>query len=106
MKADAEDGEIITRIFLSDDENELTPPLGSGKSITKEQKETLQKWIEQGAEYRGYSEFISPKRSSVPEIHLKHSLVDACSISFLMVPQKISSINKFLTLTFNAYNIS
>ena len=57
---------MIARIFLSKDDDEHMPPLDSGKSITKEQKEILRKWIAQGAEYQGHWAFIAPERPKVP----------------------------------------
>ena len=44
----------------------ITCPRSSGKSITKEQKEILLKWIDQGAEYQGHWAFITPQRPEVP----------------------------------------
>ena len=75
VKGDAEESEMIARIFLSDDDDEHMPPLDSGKSITLEQKEILKKWIEQGAEYQGHWAFINPQRSPVPKvIGVKHPI--------------------------------
>ena len=83
VKGEPDESEILSRIFLSGDDDEHMPPLNSGKSITQEQKETLRKWIEQGAEYQGHWAFISPKRSSVPEISGKHHPIDAFIIERL-----------------------
>ena len=66
MKGDAEESELIARIFLPDNDEDHMPPLDSGKSITKEQKEILRKWIDQGAEYQGHWAFITPQRPEVP----------------------------------------
>ena len=75
VKGDPDESEMIARIFLSDDEDELMPPLDSGKSITLEQKEILKKWIEQGAEYQGHWAFINPQRTAVPKfIGVKHPI--------------------------------
>ena len=67
VKGDPQESEIISRIFLSDDDEEHMPPLDSGKSITVEQKEILKKWIEQGAEYQGHWAFINPQRTEIPQ---------------------------------------
>jgi hypothetical protein len=75
VKGDAEESEMIARIFLSDDDDEHMPPLDSGKSITLEQKKILKKWIEQGAEYQGHWAFINPQRTLVPKvIGVKHPI--------------------------------
>ncbi len=66
VKGDAEESELIARIFLPDNDEDHMPPLDSGKSITKEQKEILRKWIDQGAEYQGHWAFITPQRPEVP----------------------------------------
>ena len=66
VKGDAEESELIARIFLPDNDEDHMPPLDSGKSITKEQKEILRKWIDQGAEYQGHWAFINPQRPEVP----------------------------------------
>ncbi|MBT5717852.1 MAG: hypothetical protein HOI70_13160, partial [Opitutae bacterium] len=75
VKEDPLESELITRIFLADDDDEHMPPLDSGKSITLEQKEILKKWIEQGAEYQGHWAFINPQRTAVPKvIGVKHPI--------------------------------
>jgi hypothetical protein len=66
IKGNAEESELITRIFLPDNDDDHMPPLDSGKSITKEQKETLRKWIAQGANYQGHWAFLAPERPEVP----------------------------------------
>jgi hypothetical protein len=75
IKGDAEKSELVFRIFLPDDDDDHMPPIDSGKSITKEQKEILRKWIEQGAEYQGHWAFASTKRPAVPQYpDAKHPL--------------------------------
>ena len=66
VKGDPGESELIARIFLPDNDEEHMPPRDSGKSITREQKEILRKWIAQGAEYQGHWAFITPDRPEVP----------------------------------------
>ena len=66
VKGDPGESELIARIFLPDNDDDHMPPLDSGKSITKEQKEILRKWIAQGANYQGHWAFIAPERPEVP----------------------------------------
>ena len=64
-KADV--SEIIKRI-TTDDEDDLMPPVKSKKKLTAEQKETLRRWIAQGAKYERHWSFEPPKRFTPPEI--------------------------------------
>ena len=64
-KADV--SEIIKRI-TTDDEDDLMPPVKSKKKLTPEQKETLKRWIAQGANYERHWSFEPPKRSTPPVI--------------------------------------
>ena len=67
-----EESEVVQRI-LSDDEDLRMPPAHSGKALTPEQKETLQRWIRQGAEYQRHWAFISPVKSELPIINSESS---------------------------------
>jgi hypothetical protein len=61
-----EDSPLIERIF-SDDPQEMMPPPNSGKTLTREQKELLRKWIASGAEYQSHWSLIPvPKQVAVP----------------------------------------
>ncbi len=59
------ESELFQRITSSDDELKM-PPTGKGKSLTPAQMETVKKWIEQGAEWKGHWAYIKPIRSKVP----------------------------------------
>ena len=61
-----EASELIARI-MSDDPDEVMPTKKSGKHLTAAQKETLKRWIEQGATYQRHWSFEPPKRPAVPE---------------------------------------
>ena len=48
-----EESELVARI-VSDDEMEMMPPPDSTKKLTADQKELLQRWIAEGAEYQSH----------------------------------------------------
>ena len=66
VPGDLEESEMIFRIHLPEDDEELMPPLDSGKSITPEQKKILERWIKEGADYEKHWSFEKPSRPSVP----------------------------------------
>ena len=49
----------------------MMPPPKSHKKLTAAQKETLKKWIAEGAEYQPHWSFIAPTRPKVPEVKNK-----------------------------------
>lgn len=63
--------------ITSDDEDEIMPPSDFHKSLTTEQKDTIRKWIEQGAEYQQHWSFVAPKKPEVPEIDGVENPIDA-----------------------------
>jgi hypothetical protein len=58
----------VWRRITSDDESEMMPPPDSNRHLKPEQKETLKRWIEQGAPYSKHWSFISPVKAPVPEV--------------------------------------
>jgi mono/diheme cytochrome c family protein len=61
-----EKSEIITRVNLPQNDDQLMPPLKSHKQLTKEQKAILTAWIKEGADYESHWSFISPKQPVAP----------------------------------------
>src|SRR6185503_13471090 len=61
-----EESEVWRRI-TSADESEMMPPPDSHRVLKPEQKETLKRWIEQGAPYAKHWSFIPPQKAAVPE---------------------------------------
>ncbi len=55
------DSELVKRI-LTDDEDDLMPPPESHKKLTPAQKELLQRWVAEGAEYQSHWAYAAPKR--------------------------------------------
>jgi hypothetical protein len=60
-----EASELMVRI-LSDDRGEVMPPPKAKKTLTAAQKETLRRWIAEGAEYAQHWAFVRPERPRVP----------------------------------------
>lgn len=63
---DSDASELVVRI-LSDDPDLLMPPPESERSLTKEQIQTLRRWVDQGARYEGHWSFITPQRPALPQ---------------------------------------
>jgi len=49
------------------DEDDIMPPPESHKTVTKQEKAILKKWIEQGAKYEAHWAFIPVKNAEVPK---------------------------------------
>ncbi len=64
-KVDA--SELIKRI-TTDDEDDLMPPVKSKKKLTPQQKDTLKRWIAQGANYERHWSFEPLKHAAPPEV--------------------------------------
>lgn len=62
-----EASEAIRRIFSSDPEEHMPPP-DSNRRLTPAQKETLKRWIAEGAEYQPHWAFIAPVRTAPPVV--------------------------------------
>lgn len=63
----ADTSEIIRRV-KSSDEGESMPPSHLGKSLTPDQIDILERWINQGAEYEGHWAFVPPESTEPPTI--------------------------------------
>src|SRR5688572_24115359 len=57
VPGDPDSSEMIRRI-LSEDESEVMPPPETKKQLTAAQKETLVRWIQEGAEYQPHWSLI------------------------------------------------
>jgi hypothetical protein len=64
---DPDSSVMLDRIF-SDDPDEVMPPPAIKKTLTAAQKETLRRWIAEGAEYEPHWSFIAPVRPEVPSV--------------------------------------
>src|SRR4051812_44476981 len=62
-----EASDLIARIMTNDPED-IMPPLKAKKTLTAKQKETLRQWIAEGAEYTKHWAFEAIARANPPEI--------------------------------------
>ncbi|MFL6447516.1 MAG: DUF1553 domain-containing protein [Bryobacteraceae bacterium] len=60
---------VIKRIY-SDNPAFRMPPVFAHKTLTQEQKDTLRRWIEQGANWTQHWAFVPPKKSARPELKM------------------------------------
>jgi hypothetical protein len=58
---------LVERIFSSE-KSEVMPPAKTNKTLTAGQKETLKRWIAEGAEYQPHWSFIPPMRPTPPAV--------------------------------------
>jgi hypothetical protein len=61
---------LIARIF-AEEESERMPPVSSTKHLKDADKQLLQRWIEEGAEYQRHWAFVLPKRPDLPATRTK-----------------------------------
>ncbi len=80
VPGNAEDSETIYRV-VTDDEDEIMPPPGKGKPLTKDEIALLERWVEQGAHYAKHWAYEKPTRPEVPAIAqkdwLQHNEIDS-----------------------------
>ncbi|MCA9135493.1 MAG: DUF1553 domain-containing protein [Planctomycetales bacterium] len=62
-----QESEFVSRI-LSEDSDLLMPPPDTGKQLTEQQKQTLRRWVQQGAHYDAHWAFTPPKLLAPPII--------------------------------------
>jgi len=60
-----DESELVARI-MSDDADEMMPPLKSNKKLDARQKEILRRWVEQGAEYQQHWSYEKPVKAQTP----------------------------------------
>ena len=67
VPANPSESQLIARI-QADDPDDIMPPPEHDKPLNSRQKNLLKEWIQNGAKWEGHWAYISPKRSTPPEI--------------------------------------
>lgn len=67
VPGDPEHSEIIQRIFAKD--GHIMPPPFAHKELTEKQKETIRRWVEQGAAYEKHWSYVPVTRPAVPLVN-------------------------------------
>jgi hypothetical protein len=62
-----DESELIRRIVAAD-ADEMMPPPKSNKHLTAAEKQTLKRWIAEGAEYRAHWAFTTPRLPPLPAV--------------------------------------
>ncbi len=58
---------IVSRIY-SDDPDDVMPPPESNLTLTAYEKEIIERWIEQGAEWKEHWSLLSPQKANIPAV--------------------------------------
>lgn len=66
VKGKAHESEVYKRM-ITHDEDDIMPPPEAKKEMSKDEIETIKKWIEEGAPYEDHWAFISPQKKALPE---------------------------------------
>ena len=62
-----DESELVRRIYTTKEDDQM-PPVDSPKRLTPAQKETLKRWIAEGAEYQPHWAYIKPVRPEIPPV--------------------------------------
>lgn len=66
VPGDAAASELIARI-ISDDPDEVMPPPEGHNELSPGERDTLQQWVTEGAEYQPHWAYLAPVRPAVPD---------------------------------------
>lgn len=66
VPGDIEKSAIVQRVFATN--GKIMPPKFAHKELTQKQKETIRRWVAEGAKYEGHWSYEAIKRPVVPEV--------------------------------------
>jgi len=127
VPGDAEESEIIFRMSLPADDEEVMPPKGKGKPFSKDEIALFRKWVEEGAKYDTHWSYKKPVRVDMPNhVHPvdfliqkrlkeeglvyspmadRRTLARRVSLDLIGLPPTLEELNDFLSdKTSNAYD--
>ena len=76
IKGDPENSPLYRRI-ITEDKDDIMPPLESHKELSKEEKVLIEQWIREGAEWESHWAFEKPEKPAVPELSWGENEIDA-----------------------------
>ena len=62
-----EQSKLVERINARDEED-LMPPVKSGKKLSKQDIEWITQWIKQGAKWQNHWSFVAPRKPALPQV--------------------------------------
>ena len=65
VPGDPANSELLARL-VNQDPDEVMPPPSTHKSLSDEQKQLFQRWIEEGAVYEGHWAYLAPVKPTIP----------------------------------------
>ena len=127
VPGDAEESEMIFRMSLPADDEEVMPPKGKGKPFSKDEIALFRKWVEEGAKYDTHWSYKKPVRVDMPNhVHPvdyliqkrlkeeglayspmadRRTLARRVSLDLIGLPPTLEELNDFLSdKTSNAYD--
>ena len=66
LPGEPDESELVARLITSD-EDEMMPPAESGKELTPEQIDLLQRWVAEGAPWKEHWSFVPPTRPQLTD---------------------------------------
>lgn len=87
------ESELLRRI-QTDDSDLHMPPIDSGLGLTREQIQTLSRWIEEGAQWSGHWSFEPIRRPAVPTTELADGQVNNAIDAFVLQQLKTHSLRQ------------
>jgi hypothetical protein len=76
VPGDPDNSAIIQRIFATDPARRMPPPY-SHKELTEAQKQTIRRWVAEGAKYEGHWAYLPLRRPAVPGVPGVRNPIDA-----------------------------
>ncbi|MCM8526508.1 MAG: PSD1 and planctomycete cytochrome C domain-containing protein [Lentisphaeraceae bacterium] len=62
---------LLVHLIKTDDEDDIMPPVDTGKSLKKEEIEILTRWVNEGAKYEKHWAFTEISKAKLPEVKKK-----------------------------------
>src|SRR5947199_108379 len=60
--------ELLRRVVTTDEDDQMPPPGSNKAPLTTQQKDTLRRWVAEGAEYKTHWAWVAPVQAPLPEM--------------------------------------